>query len=108
MTNGTIGVGVIGVHPERGWAMTAHIPAIRLHPDYALVALTSSDVQTARQAASKCNVPYGFQSHLDLVKIPEIDLVVVTVKAPQHFELVSAALKGGSIANLPTRATRAS
>jgi predicted dehydrogenase len=95
MKNGKIGVGVIGVHPERGWASTAHIPAIRSNPDYELVALTSSDAQTARQAANKFNVPYAFQSHLDLLKIPEIDLVVVTVKVPQHFALVSAALKAG-------------
>ncbi len=95
MKNGKIGVGVIGVHPERGWARTAHIPAIRSHPDYELVALTRSDAQTARQAAHTFNVPYAFQSHLDLLKIPEIDLVVVTVKVPQHFALVSAALKAG-------------
>jgi predicted dehydrogenase len=47
---------------------------------------TSSGAQTARQAGDKFNVPYAFQSHPDLMQIPEIDLVMVTVKVPQHFE----------------------
>ena len=95
MKNGKIGVGVIGVHPERGWAMAAHIPALKSLPDYEVVALTNSDAQMAQQAADKFKVPNAFQSHLDLLKMPEINLVVVTVKVPHHFELVSAALKAG-------------
>src|SRR6266478_8402559 len=95
MKNGKIKVGVIGVHPEQGWATTAHIPALQASPDYELVALTNSNGQLARQAADKVKVPNAFESHLDLLKLPDIDLVVVTVKVPNHFELVSAALKPG-------------
>ncbi len=95
MKNGKIKVGVIGVHPEQGWATTAHIPALQASPDYELVALTNSNGQLARQAADKFKVPNAFESHLDLLKLPDIDLVVVTVKVPNHFELVSAALKAG-------------
>jgi predicted dehydrogenase len=56
---------------------------------------SSSYAQTARQAATEFKVPHAFHKHLDLLKIPKIDLVVVTVKVPQRFELVSAALKAG-------------
>ena len=95
MKNGKIKVGVIGVHPEQGWATTAHIPALQASSDYELVALMNSNGQLARQAADKFKVPNAFESHLDLLKLPDLDLVVVTVKVPNHFELVSAALKAG-------------
>lgn len=39
--------------------------------------------------------PYAFQSHPDLLQIPDIDLVVVPVKVSQHFDSVSTALKAG-------------
>ena len=95
MKNGKIKVGVIGVHPGQGWATTAHIPALQASSDYELVALMNSNGQLARQAADKFKVPNAFESHLDLLKLPDLDLVVVTVKVPNHFELVSAALKAG-------------
>ena len=66
MKNGKIKVGVIGVHPEQGWATTAHIPALQASSDYELVALMNSNGQLARQAADKFKVPNAFESHLDL------------------------------------------
>ena len=53
MKDGKIRVGVIGVHPERGWAMTAHIPALQSLSDYELVAMTNSHAQLGQQAAKK-------------------------------------------------------
>lgn len=95
MKDGKIRVGVIGVHPERGWAMTAHIPALQSLSDYELVAITNSHAQLGQQAAKKFSIPNAVQHHLDLVRRPDIDLVVVTVKVPHHFALASAALKAG-------------
>jgi predicted dehydrogenase len=57
------------------------------------LALTNSDGQAARQAAKKFNIPTTFESHLDLIQDSEIDLVVITVRVPHHFDLASAALK---------------
>jgi predicted dehydrogenase len=34
MADSTLGVGIIGVSPEREWAATAHIPALRALPGY--------------------------------------------------------------------------
>ncbi|MBW4452763.1 MAG: Gfo/Idh/MocA family oxidoreductase [Nostoc indistinguendum CM1-VF10] len=95
MKNGKIGVGIISVHPSRGWAMTAHLPALQASPDFKIVALTNSDPTMAEEAALKFNVPYAFQLHEDLLACPDVDLVVVTVKVPYHFELVSAAIRAG-------------
>lgn len=95
MKNGKIGVGIIGVHPSRGWAMTAHVPALQASPDFEIVALTNSDPNMANEAALKFNVPHAFQLHEDLLACPDVDLVVVTVKVPYHFQLVSAAIRAG-------------
>ena len=95
MKNGKIGVGIIGVHPSRGWAMTAHLPALQASPDFEVVALTNSNQAMAQEAALKFNVPHAFQNHEDLLACADVDLVVVTVKVPHHFELVSAAIQAG-------------
>jgi len=34
MPESTLGVGIIGVSPVRGWAAAAHIPALRAVPNY--------------------------------------------------------------------------
>jgi len=34
MPRSTLGVGIVGVSPVRGWAATAHIPALQALPDY--------------------------------------------------------------------------
>ena len=95
MKNGKIGVGIIGLHPTRGWAMMAHVPALRASADFEIVALTNSDPAMAEEAARLFGVPKAFQRHQDLLACPEVDLVVVTVKVPYHFELVSAAILAG-------------
>lgn len=92
---GKIGVGIIGVHPHRGWAMIAHLPALQKAADFEVVALTNSNLTVAKEAALKFNVPYAFQRHEDLLACPDVDLVVVTVKVPYHFELVRDVIQAG-------------
>lgn len=95
MKNGKIGVGIIGVHPTQGWAATAHLPALQASPDFEVVALSNSTLATAEQAAQKFKVPHFFQRYEDLLECADVDLVVVTVKVPYHFALVSAAIRAG-------------
>jgi predicted dehydrogenase len=91
----TIGVGIIGVSPVRGWAATAHIPALRALPNYEIRALTAHSAESARRAGELFGVSAVFSDHEQLVSQPDIDLVAVTVKVPHHRELVSAALVAG-------------
>ena len=95
MTHELIGVGIIGVNPGRGWATTAHIPALRALPNYAIRALSATTRASAAAAGAAFGVALTFSDHHDLVARPEVDLVVVTVKAPNHRELVTAALNAG-------------
>ncbi|MGW1785639.1 Gfo/Idh/MocA family protein [Streptomyces sp. NPDC002143] len=90
-----IGVGIIGANPDHGWAATAHIPALRALPDFALRAVSTTRRASADAAARAFGADHAFDHHADLVGCPDVDLVVVTVKVPHHLELVSAAIRAG-------------
>lgn len=97
MASGTIGVGIIGVQPERSWAAIATIPAIQALGGYALKALSTTRMESARAAGAAYGVANCYDNHRDLVNDPDVDLVVVTVKVPAHYELVNAALDAGKM-----------
>jgi predicted dehydrogenase len=90
-----LGVGIIGVSAVRGWAATAHIPALRALPNYEIRALGAHSAEAAHAAGEAFGVSAVFSDHEQLVTQPDIDVVAVTVKAPHHRELVSAALAAG-------------
>jgi predicted dehydrogenase len=91
----TLGVGIIGVSPIRGWAATAHIPALRALPNYEIRALSARSAESARAAGEAFGISDVFSDHELLVIQPDVNVVVVTVKVPHHRELVSAALAAG-------------
>jgi predicted dehydrogenase len=95
MTHAPIGVGIIGVHPDRGWASTAHVPALRDLPQFRLSAVSHSRIETARASAGKFGFEHAVSSTEELVNHPDVDLVVVTVRVPEHLQLVTAALEAG-------------
>jgi predicted dehydrogenase len=95
MPESSLGVGIIGVSPVRGWAATAHIPALRALPNYEIRALSGHSAKSARAAGEVFGVSAVFSDHKQLVSQPDIDVVAVTVKVPHHRELVSAALAAG-------------
>jgi predicted dehydrogenase len=95
MTGKRIRVGVIGVTPGRSWAAVAHLPALQALPDYEVTALSTTKAETATAAAAQFGVPLHFDNHAELVAHPEVDLVCVAVKVPNHLELVTAAIDAG-------------
>src|SRR5436309_10785532 len=95
MPESTLGVGIIGVSPVRGWAATAHIPALRALPTYEIRALSGHSAESARAAGEVFGISAVFSDPKQLVSQPDIDVVAVTVKVPLHRELVSAALAAG-------------
>lgn len=90
-----IGVGVIGLSATRGWAATAHLPALRAVPGYEVRASSASSPESARAAAVAHGVPAACADHLELVSRDDVDLVVVTVKVPEHHRLAAAAIDAG-------------
>src|SRR5881628_1317801 len=95
MPESTLGVGIIGVSPVRGWAATAHIPALRALPNYEIRALSAHSAESARAAGEVFGVSAVFSDHKQLVTQSDVDVVAVTVKVPHHRELVTAALAAG-------------
>src|SRR5437763_2061896 len=95
MSESTLGVGIIGVSPHRGWAATAHIPALRALPNYEIRALSAHSAESARTLGEVFGVSAVFSDLERLVTQPDIDVVAVTVKVPHHRELVTAALAAG-------------
>ena len=79
MPESRLGVGIVGVSPVRGWAATAHIPALRALPNYEIRALSAHNTESARAAGELFEVAAVFSDHQQLVTQPDIDLVAITV-----------------------------
>lgn len=91
-----IGVGIVGLSAKRGWASTAHLPALRaLAGEFEVVALSASSPDSAAASAAKHEVDMAFGDSAEMVLRPEVDLVVITVIVPAHLELVTLALEAG-------------
>lgn len=90
-----IRLGLIGANPDRGWALGAHLPALRHLPEYEVVAVGTSREETARRAVPVYGATRAYTSAAELVEDPDVDLVVLTVKVPLHAEIVGTALAAG-------------
>lgn len=93
----TVGVGIVGLSATRGWARTAHLPALRAIPGYEVRALTASSPESAHRSAVVHGIPRACASVEELVARDDVDLVVVTVRVPEHAELVGAAVAAGKM-----------
>src|SRR5690242_14711945 len=90
-----IGVGIVGLSAERGWAAKAHVAALAMLDDFELRGLVGSSPQSARAAAARFGVPHAGDRLEILLERPEIELVVVSVKVPEHQRVVEACLRAG-------------
>ena len=90
-----IKVGIVGVHPERGWAGMAHVPALQSLPQFEITAISNSDPEQARLAALKFGVANALTSTDDLLAHAAVDLVVVTVRVPHHLDVITKAIEAG-------------
>jgi predicted dehydrogenase len=93
--HGSLGVGIVGLSASGGWAANAHVPALSRLPGYELRGLASSSAATAKAAGDKFGVALAFDDVQQLAECEEIDLIVVTVKVPEHRDLVMTALGAG-------------
>jgi len=96
MSKKPISVGFIGLNPDSHWASTAHIPSLKSLPgEFEVVGVANSTPESGRRTAEALGLKHAFATPRDLVVSDEIDLVVVTVKVPYHYELITAALNAG-------------
>jgi predicted dehydrogenase len=92
MTTKTIGVGIIGVG---GWATYGHLPAVQAVDGIRVVAVSSRTKAKAEDLAAEHRIDHSFDDYRELIAHPDVDLVVIPAPAPQHKDLVDAAIAAG-------------
>jgi predicted dehydrogenase len=90
-----IRIGIVGASASRGFASIAHVPALRALPQFEIVAVGTARQETAEAAARHYQVPHAFADGQELARHPDVDLVTVSVKVPDHYEAVMAAIEAG-------------
>lgn len=96
MTNsGKIRVGVVGASSEKGWGGAVHIPAIAVLPEFTLQAVCTTRAESSAASAERFGAKLAFCDSAALVSHPDVDLVVIAVKAPDHYAVAMAALAAG-------------
>jgi predicted dehydrogenase len=88
-------VGLVGANKDRGWASATHLPALAALPGFELRAVSTTRMESARASADQYGAAHAFDNGDDLVALDDIDLVAVSVKAPDHFPVVAAAIRAG-------------
>ena len=94
-TGARIRVGIVGANPNRGFASIAHIPALQALPDFEIVAVCTTRQESADAAAKHYGAPLAFADPQRLARHPDVDLVTVSVKVPDHYPPVMAAIDAG-------------
>src|SRR5438270_3215779 len=94
-TSSKIRVGIVGASASRGFASIAHIPALKALPQFEFVAVCTARQQSAEAAARHYGVPLAFSDPEKLAQHPDVDLVTVSVKVPDHYRPVMAAIEAG-------------
>ena len=88
-----IRVGIVGVSSNRGFASIAHIPALQALSDFEISAVCTTRQDSAEAAAKHFGVPLAFSDAEKLAHHPDVDLVTVSVKVPDHYLPVMAAIE---------------
>ena len=88
-------VGIIGANAHSGWAGVAHVPAVQGLEGFVLAAVATNRQETADEAAHAFGVPKAYASGKSLINDPEIDVVTVATRVPDHRDLVLAAVTAG-------------
>ena len=95
MAGPALRIAIAGANAERGWALDAHLPALRALPGFTIEAVSARTQDNAEQAAAAFGARRAFGDTLAMVRDPDVDVVAVTVKVPEHRAIVLASLEAG-------------
>lgn len=91
-----IRLGIVGANPTRGWALSAHLPALAaLGNQFTITAVSTTRAESAAETAKTYGIPHSFDNDAALAACDDVDLVVVSVKVPYHYELTRTAIEAG-------------
>ena len=90
-----IGVGIIGASVGGSWGSTSHIPAVQSLDGMRVAAVATSRMESAKASAAHYGIPQAFDDPFLTASHPDVDLVTIAVRVPEHDRLVRAALRAG-------------
>ena len=94
-----IRVGIVGASVTPGgsrWGAQAHVPALHALTElYELKAVCTAHEETAKASAAAFGAELAFADFDRMVECPDIDLIVVSVRAPEHHALTMRSLAAG-------------
>ncbi len=88
-------IGIIGANARGGWAADSHVPAVQGLDGLELAAIATSRQDTADEAAHAFGVSKAYAGGDALIADPEIDIVTVATRVPDHRALVMVAIAAG-------------
>jgi predicted dehydrogenase len=88
-------VGIVGANAARGWARDSHIPALACLGQFTLAAVSARTQALAEEARQAFGAGCAYGDSTAMVRSPDVDVVAVTVKVPEHRAIVLAALEAG-------------
>ena len=90
-----VGVGIIGASANgMSWAAKTHVPAIASITGMRIAGVATSNWRSAQRAGEAFNArPY--EDTTTLIHAPDVEVVAICVRVPDHFPMVSEALAAG-------------
>jgi len=93
---GIVGANMSAADPLRhSWGARAHLPALTALPEFEVVAVCTSHLDTARQTAGHFDIPFAFDDVAAMVEHPDVDVVDVCIDVASHHAVVLQALRAG-------------
>lgn len=86
------GIGIVGAG---GWGGSAHIPALAALEDFEVRAVTGTRLASAKKVAQAYGIASYYDDAAKMAGDPDVDIVVVTVRVPEHKNMILAALGAG-------------
>ncbi|KAH7389844.1 NAD-binding Rossmann fold oxidoreductase family protein [Pyrenochaeta sp. MPI-SDFR-AT-0127] len=97
MANSQKRVGLIGLSASGSWASKSHLGYLKETSHYKITALQNSSKASADASAKaySLNDVAAYDSPSAIASDPNVDIVAVSVKVPQHYNLIRPALEAG-------------
>lgn len=95
MNDSIIKTGIIGASLNNHWASQTHIPALQMSARHCITAVATSRMESALESAAALGGVQAFINLYELCESPEVDLVVISIKVPFHYEAIKAAIGAG-------------
>ena len=88
-------IGFAGANAQRGWAVDAHLAAVSALPGLSIAAVSARTQDVADEAKARFDAAKAYADSCEMARDPDVDIVAVTVKVPEHRAIVMAAVAAG-------------